>query len=71
MFNYSGIDMNTYEKLVYLASNTASKDMVLKDCGGETIDSIETVQENLKQEFSDEDVFLDFRRACETAVYDY
>ena len=63
--------MNTYEKLIYLASNPADKDILLKDSCGKAIDSMEKVIDFLKIDASNEDIKFDYRRACETAVHDH
>ena len=63
--------MNTYEKLIYLASNPADKDILLKDGCGKAIDSMEMVIDSLKIDCSNEVIKFDFRRACETAVHDH
>lgn len=70
MFNLiCEVNMSTYEKLVYFASNPNDKNNELRNSKGEILDSVDLVVLNLKSEFLDNpDFVVDFRKACETAV---
>ncbi|AOW59202.1 hypothetical protein SFB54_03250 [Legionella pneumophila subsp. fraseri] len=58
--------MNTYEKLVYLATEPIDNKIVLCDKKGSKLKSSLAVQEELKDEFIHADLSIDIRRACET-----
>jgi len=60
--------MNTYEKLVYLATELIDNKLVLCNKKGHKLNSSLAVQEELNDEFIHDDLSIDIRRACETHV---
>ncbi|QDP73710.1 hypothetical protein FOG18_13710 (plasmid) [Legionella israelensis] len=63
--------MNTYEKLIYFASNPNNDFKDLHNKKGELISSSESVIEELQMEFTgNSKLEIDFRQACEVAVFD-
>jgi hypothetical protein len=62
--------MNTYEKLVYLATEPFQKKMVLDDQDGKKLTSSFDVRKELISEFISSKLTIDLRQACETRVVD-
>lgn len=60
--------MNTYEKLVYLATEPFDSKLVLCDKKGRRLKSSLAIQEALKNEFIQANLSIDMRQACETKV---
>lgn len=60
--------MNTYEQLVYLATEPFDSKLVLCDKKGRKLKTSLAIQEALKNEFIQANLSMDMRQACETKV---
>lgn len=60
--------MNTYEKLVYLATEPFDNKVVLRDEKGNELKSSLAVLKELKADFINANISVDMRQACETHI---